>query len=184
MTERGCREVWAFDEGRFGLKVWFQRRWCPCGVRPDWLVEDHYDWRWVYAAVEPRTGHSFVLLMPNVDQACLTAFLDAFSASRSPSRIGLVLDGSGSHRAEAVVWPEHVVPLRLPAYSPELNPAERIFQHLRARLANRIFASIDDLEDALTTGLRTFWDDPTRLQRLTLYDWWQTGADAIASLTP
>jgi hypothetical protein len=47
------------DEARLGLKVWFRRRWCPKGVRPPWIVEDRYEWLWLYAAIEPRTGESF-----------------------------------------------------------------------------------------------------------------------------
>jgi len=30
--------VEAFDEGRFGLKTRYRKRWCPCGVRSPWFV--------------------------------------------------------------------------------------------------------------------------------------------------
>jgi len=45
--------VLALDEARFGLKSWHRRRWCPCGHRPPWVVQDRYEWFWLYAAVEP-----------------------------------------------------------------------------------------------------------------------------------
>jgi hypothetical protein len=47
--------LFAMDEARFGLKSWHRRRWCPRGIRPPWVVEDRYEWLWLYAAVEPRT---------------------------------------------------------------------------------------------------------------------------------
>ena len=167
------------DEGRFGLKVWFQRRWCPYRVRPAWVVEDRYEWCWLYAAIEPATGQSFFLLMPGVDSACLQVFLDAFAQQLGEQRVGLVLDGSGAHRAQALVWPDGIVPLRLPPYSPELNPAELIFRQLRAQLSNRIFADLAELEAAITTALQAFWDQPATLQRLTGFDWWLDGIHDI-----
>ena len=44
------------DEGRFGLRVWLRRRWCPRGARPPWVVEDRYEWTWLYAALPTLTG--------------------------------------------------------------------------------------------------------------------------------
>ena len=182
LREAGGTGAWAFDEGRFGLKVWLRRRWCPRGVRPPWLVEDHYAWLWLYAAVEPTTGQSFFVFLPGVDSECLQAFLDAFARHLGSQRVGVVLDGSGAHGAKALVWPEQLVPLRLPPYSPELNPVELVFRHLRARLANRIFADLEELEAAITEVLTAFWDEPARLQRLTGFDWWLAGIDDILPL--
>ena len=119
--------------------------------------------------------------MPGVDSDCLGAFLDAFARHVGDQRIGLVLDGSGSDRAQAVRWPDRIVPLRLPPYSPELNPVELIFRHLRAELANRIFADLTDLEAAITTVLRTFWDEPATLRQRTSFNWW---LDGVADILP
>ena len=124
------QRVWAFDEGRFGLRVGLRKRWCPRGVRPPWLVHDRYEWLWLYAAVEPATGRSFFLLLPRLTKEWFGGFLERFAQEVGGARVGLVLDGSGSHRA-ALSWPEHVVPLPLPRYSPELNPSQAGQPHLR-----------------------------------------------------
>ena len=79
--------------------MWLRRRWCPRGARPPWLVEDRYEWLWLYAAVEPATGAGFFLLLPGVSKEWLQVFLDEFAAGVGEGRVGLVLDGSGSHRA-------------------------------------------------------------------------------------
>jgi transposase len=178
-VHRQCTAAWALDEGRFGLKVWFRRRWCPVGVRPLWEVADQYQWRWLYLAVEPSTGASFALLLPGTDSACLQVFLDAFVEGREQERIGLVLDQSGAHRSDAITWPASIDPLPLPAYSPELNPVERLFQELRARLANRIFENLAALDDALAAVLREYWTAPARLAQLTDYGWWLAGSEDI-----
>ena len=171
--------MWAFDEGRFGLRVGFRRRWCPCGIHPPWLVHDRYEWLWLYAAVEPATGQSVFLLMPRVTKDWFVRFLAVFETATAGERVGVVLDGSGSHRAQ-IPWPEHLVPLPLPRYSPELNPAEQIFRVLRPKLANRIFETVAELEAAITTHLQPYWEHPALVQRLTGYPWWTTAVNTLS----
>jgi transposase len=162
--------------------VWLRRRWCPRGARPPWVVEDRYEWLWLYAAVEPATGDGFFLLLPGVSTEWFRLFLAEFAKEAAGRRVGLVLDGSGSHRA-GLAWPEHVTPVPLPPYSPELNPAEQVFRLLRAKLANRVFADLAELEAALTEQLRGFWDRPASLRQLTAYPWW-TAATATPPSGP
>jgi transposase len=181
LTEREIDRIAAFDEGRFGLKVWFRRRWCTCGHRPPWVVDDRYQWVWVYVAITPATGECCCLLLPHVDTTCLNLFLQTLRAEWPAERIGVVLDGSGSHRSGQVVWPEGIVPLPLPPYSPELNPAEQVFRHLRTRLANERFTTIDDLEDALTAEMQRLWAHPQVVIRMTNYPYWREGVERIAS---
>lgn len=174
------KRVLAFDEGRFGLKAWFRRRWCPLGVRPPWIVEDQYEWIWVYVAVEPTTGWSYVLLLPETTGDCLEIFCRALRQATGRQKIGVVLDGSGSHRSEQFPWPRDLVPLRLPAYSPELNPAEQLFRHLRKQLANRLFGSMEKLEKALTEEIRKWQHDRAGIQQLMGYPWWNKGASILS----
>ena len=46
--------------------------------------------------------------------------------------------------------------LALPRYSPELNPVERWFQEFRRALSNRIFETIELLQEALTQTLEPY----------------------------
>jgi transposase len=180
LEQAKVEQVWAFDEGRFGLRVGLRKRWCPRGVRPPWLVHDRYQWLWLYAAVEPVTGRSFFLLLPRVTKEWFGGFLQRFAQEVGGARVGLVLDGSGSHRA-AIPWPDTLVPLPLPRYSPELNPAEQIFRVLRPKLANRIFATITELEEAISTHLHPYWQQPALIQRLTGYPWWLAAVNTMSS---
>lgn len=179
LKEEAAARIVAVDEGRFGLKCWFRRRWCTVGHRPPWIVNDRYEWIWVYIAVTPTTGECCCLVLPHVDTICLTLFLATMRDEWPGERIGVVLDGSGSHRSDKVAWPTGIVPLPLPPYSPELNPAEQFFRHLRKRLANCIFATIEELKDVLTAELRRLWEHPKVVTRMTNYPWWREGVEAI-----
>ena len=49
-----------------------------------------------------------------------------------------IKDGAGWHTNDTALAFEHITLVRLPAYSPELNPAEQIWQWLRQNeLANK-----------------------------------------------
>ena len=82
-----------------------------------------------------------------------------------------------------MVWPEGITPLALPPYSPELNPAERLFKELRDELSNLVFDDLDDLERTLTKALRPYWQHPECLISLTAYPWWRQGVDNITTLS-
>jgi len=97
------------------------------------VVQEAYQWRWLYVAVEPTAGRVGCWVLPGVDSACFTAFLAALRAEWPDERVGLVLANAPSHRRRQGGWPEGFVPVPLPPYSPELNPAEQIFRHLRKR---------------------------------------------------
>ena len=58
--------------------------------------------------------------------------------------------------------------LFLPAYSPELNPAEHLWESLREEcFANHVFADLDAVECALTAGMVALGTVPVRTQSMT-----------------
>ena len=117
-------------------------------------------------------------MLPGVQGACLELFLQHLRQELGEGPIGVVLDNSGSHRSGEVSWPEDLHPLYLPPYSPELNPAEQVFRHLRKKLSNAVFTTLDELQNALIDELQQFWENPTVLLHLTGYPWW---VEAVAS---
>ena len=138
-----------------------------------------YKWTYLYAALEPTTGESFCLYLPGMDARCLQSFLDQLSEAYPQNHLLVVLDGAPSHRSEEIVCPENVEFLRLPAYSPELDPVERWFQEFRRELSNKVFETIELLQEALGRALRPYWEDSSRLQRLTGFSWWVEAVNAL-----
>jgi transposase len=61
----------------------------------------------------------------------------------------LTMDGAGWHNSPRLKIPDNIVPLRLPPYAPELNPAENIWEYLRGnQLSNRLYKDYEDIVDA------------------------------------
>src|SRR3712207_7930959 len=56
---------------------------------------------------------------------------------RSRRSIVLVLDNAGWHGPEGLAVPDGISPVFLPPYSPELQPAERLWSLVDEPLANR-----------------------------------------------
>ena len=67
------------------------------------------------------------------------------AASRPPdAHLVMVLDGAGWHVARDLRMPQSITLVFLPAYSPELNPVERLWLYLRERfLSLRLLPSTE-----------------------------------------
>ena len=154
-------------------------RYCPKGFRPPYVVSRTYEWTYLYAAVDPTTGESFCLYLPGMDGMCFEEFLGHLGEIYADHRLVVVLDGAPSHTSKEVELPENVSLLALPSYSPELNPVERWFQEFRRTLANRVFETIESLQDALTRVLEPYWEEPAHLRSLTGFSWWTEAIDAL-----
>lgn len=172
-------EVWALDEHRVGLKAILRYVWAKRGERPTAWVWPRYKWRWVYGFVRPETGETDFWIAEHADSLTLEAILPAFAARRK-GPVLLVLDQAGWHlsgRVRETMKDLSITPMWLPAYSPELQPAERLWPLVDAPLANRTFDSIDQLDGTLSEQCVRLTQQPGRIRSLTLYHWWPGGAD-------
>ena len=124
-----------------GQKGTLTRVWAPTGSRPTLVKQCEYDWVYLWAAADPANGDSIAMITPTVNTELMQRFIDGLSGHvKAHEHAILVLDNAGWHHAKALQWPANVTPMFLPAYSPELNTAEHLWQHLRSHhLSNRVF---------------------------------------------
>jgi transposase len=138
------------DEARFGQQGTLTRVWAKRGTRPTAVKQTRYEWVYLYAAVEPATGHSVALQAPYINTGTMNVFLQMLSAElgRADHAV-LIMDQAGWHKAKKLVVPENITVLYLPPYSPELNPVERLWAYLRSHyLSNRAYENYQHLLDA------------------------------------
>jgi len=61
----------------------------------------------------------------------------------------LLLDGAGWHDSPKLVVPDNIVLLPLPAYAPDLNAIENVWDNLRSNyLSNAVWQTYDAIVDA------------------------------------
>lgn len=126
------------------------------GVKPLQSVLPRYKYYWLFGAVEPLTGESLFLEMPALDSACFQVYLNELSRTYPDSLNLVVLDGAPAHIAKRLQIPENLLLIRLPPYSPELNPMERLWQDLRKWLGSALPADLNALKEHVATILRNY----------------------------
>ena len=124
-----------------------------------------------YAAVSPADGSLVWMLAAKMDTLNMSSFLEHVSRNYPDEYVLMVFDGAPSHRSGELQVPENMALVRLPAYSPELNPAERLWEELREKeFANRVFDSLGAVAQA-ARELKRLKCSPDFLQSLTGWDW-------------
>jgi transposase len=167
--------LWAEDEHRLGLLPVARRVWAPKGQRPTGQVQRRYAWRYVYGFIRPGTGQSWWCLLPTANTTAFSLALATFArdeAIDATHRAVLVIDQAGWHTTAKLTVPAGIDLVFLPSYSPELQPAERLWALVDEPVANRAFPDLDALERVLVTRCRTLEADPLRLKAHTHYHWW------------
>lgn len=164
-------QLWFQDEARVGQKGCNAHVWYEKGVRPTARADKRFKSAYLYGAVRPGTDDAFALVLPRADTAMMQIFLDAFAASL-PARVHavLVLDKAGWHVTGRLAIPANVSLVNLPAYSPELNPVERVWLYLKERfLSHRVFTDTTAIVDACAKAWNDLTAEPERIASLTNY---------------
>ena len=165
------------DESRFGLLPVIRRRISLPGIKPIAKVEEKYESVYLYGAADPRTGSSFFLEFSDLTADCFQLFLDQFSEAFPESLNLLVLDNGRFHHAKSLEIPENIVLLFLPAYSPELNPIERFWQDLKAKVFLQTYETLEAMQTQITKSLRAYSN--AAIAKLTGFSYFIKVANAI-----
>ena len=110
-----------------------------------------------------------------VNTALFSALLASFAAEvgAGPDKhIILVLDGAGWHVARDLVVPEGVELMLLPPYSPQIQPAERLWPLTNEPIVNQYFETLEELDEVLAERCRILADDRDQIRAHTLFEWW------------
>jgi transposase len=106
------------------------------------------------------------LLAPWVKKEIMTWHLEHISTKIKPgSHAVVIMNGAGRHTQDIAQGINNVSILKLPAYSPELNPIEQIWSWLRQQhLVNRCFEGYEDIVNACSSACNHFREDFNGLQ--------------------
>ncbi|WP_422931645.1 IS630 family transposase [Singulisphaera sp. PoT] len=167
-------ELRAEDEARPGLKPISRRVWSTIGRRPDAPGRTRYEWLYAYGFVHPASGRNLELLLPSANADWMGLALEEFARRADPSGekvLAVLVDNAGWHVAKRLVVPANVVLHRLPAYTPELQPAELLWPLLREAVANQAFDDLDTLQGTLVERCRWLIDHPEVVRGAVGFRW-------------
>ena len=118
----------------------------------------------------PSAGDSFILYLPWVNTEIMNLYLQYLATAYAEKQLLIFMNQAGWHKSKDFEIPTNITIEFLPAYFPELNPAEKGWQWLRQKVCrNEIFNSENDLMNALTSALREMLH--TRFKRLCNYNY-------------
>ena len=84
--------------------------------------------------------------------------------------IVMQVDQAGWHQAKDLKVPENMRLILHPPYSPELNPVEHLWEHLREKqFSNFACSSLAEVIEKLCEGLTQLESEPNRVRSMTYF---------------
>ena len=125
-------------------------------------------------------GETLFLQTPTVNLQWTEAFLEQIKKQYPQQEHVVVWDGAGFHpqHSSHEKVPEGIHIIMLPAYSPDLNPIEKLWDCTQDYTANKLWPSIRRLDEGVALLLKDWWEDPQRVIRLVGNNWQRVSANA------
>ena len=158
------------DEAGFGRINKPKYCWCGKGIRPSVPCHHIREYRYVYGAVEPKTGEGFFLVMPKCNTVCMSIFLEELSNNYPNDHIVLVCDGAAWHKSELLKSFKNITIVFIPPYTPEMNPIEQIWKEIRKMgFRNEVFHTLNNVINRLCDTICNLSSDV--IKSITGRDW-------------
>ena len=111
---------------------------------------------YLYGAVAPQTGESFWLEFSHLDGLCFQIFLDQL-AWEYPDNLNVVqLDNGRFHHSNNIKISDNILLIFQPPYSPELNPIERVWQHIKQESSWEVYDNLDEIKEKVRAFIKNF----------------------------
>ena len=158
---------------RVGQKNPITRRWAKRGTRPAAPKDQRTQSAYIFGAICPAEGKGAAIVTPRCVTEAMTEHLAEIAYHVAPGAHAVVLlDQAGWHISRALVVPDNITLVPLPAHAPELNPVENIWQFMRDNwLSNRIFRSYDDILDHCCAAWNRLVDQPRTIMSIGRREW-------------
>ena len=123
--------------------------------------------------MEPGTDNAFALVLPYANTEAMQVFLDRFAETLAEDEhAAMILDQAGWHSSNGLAVPANITLVPLPAYSPELNPVERVWLYLKERfLSHRLLDDYEAIAAAACTAWNRLIAEAGRIKSLCSYPW-------------
>ncbi|MFS1886050.1 IS630 family transposase [Vibrio sp. 10N.261.54.E10] len=166
-------DVWFQDEARFGQQNTTTRLWATRGTRPRVVKQQQFEYAYLFGSVCPSRGIGEAMVVPWVNKDIMINHLEQISKVTEKDRHSVVImDGAGWHTDDIANPFDNVSIIKLPPYSPELNPIEQVWSWLRQHyLANQNFIDYNDIVSKVCSAWNGFLECKDRVTKMCTRDW-------------
>jgi transposase len=143
------------------------------------VKQQQFDYVYLFGAVCPATGETEALITPWVNREIMTHHLQQIAKRTHLGRHAVVImDGAGWHTDDIAQGIDNLSIIKLPPYSPELNPVEQVWSWLRQHhLANRCCTGYDNIVESCTSVWNDFISSAQRVTKMCSRDWARVSND-------
>lgn len=137
------------------------------------MKQQQFAYGYLFGAVCPATGQTEALITPLVNKEMMIQHLSQISKATPDGRHAVVIvDGAGWHTVDTAQPFSNVTLIKLPPYSPELNPIEQVWSWIRQHcLSNKVFSGYEDIVEQVSSAWNRFIGDIGRVKRMCFRDW-------------
>ncbi|BBN80885.1 hypothetical protein PA25_08700 [Pseudoalteromonas sp. A25] len=119
----------------------------------------------------PGNGKTEAFISPFVNKAAMRQLLKQISDATEAGRHGVVIiDGVRWHTQDTASSFNNVTLIKLPPYSPELNPIEQVWLRQHS-LSNKVFKGYDDIVEQISVAWNTFISNIERVKSVCSREW-------------
>ena len=104
--------------------------------------------------------------MPYCNTECFEVFLNELSKQNATEFKILFLDNGAFHKAKRLVIPVNIALCFIPPYSPELNPAEKVWAFIKKKITNKAFKTLIELQSFIDAIIKKYIN-PERIKSIT-----------------
>ena len=108
---------------------------------------------YLYGVFSPITGDYFLMEFPSCDGACFQMFINELSKYNSDEFKIIVLDNAAFHKLKKLKIPDNIILIFQPPYSPELNPAEKMWAKFKRAFTNNLFYNLKQVSHFIDTEI-------------------------------
>lgn len=137
------------DESRFGLMTHVGRCLTARGVKPIVKYKHAFKNTYLYGAFSPIDGNSFVFEIEGTTSEIFYEYIKQLSEHRPTELMIVVIDNAGFHSLKDYDIPDNIRLVRIPPYSPEINPSEKIWAYIKQFYKNNCFESLSEVKQWL-----------------------------------
>jgi hypothetical protein len=130
-------------------------------------VEYIFEWEYLNLIVNGLTGVISWDWTPNMKSVSIAPVLNHWSEQGWEI---VVWDRARGHRGTAYDYVK-VQRIEQPPYSPQLNPAERIFEYLRSKVEGKVYGTMASKKVAVEAELSKLANDPEKVKSIAGWHW-------------